>query len=524
MPRSPDHLVKRCGCGKAAWPTCPHGYHLRYSYGGREWRLSLDKERETPGGPMTVKEAITLRNKVIAEIEAGKRTTRPEDFTFAEVCQAYTAKYVNVATRRPRARVHFEQALNRLQQATVTVAGGRRVKLATVPIRSVTRVMIEEIRTAHRARHAAIAEAWQAAQRLAPDQRPADLPRPTAKGGEVAVNRLFARLRHLLNWAVLAGYLDATPFKLGGVTAVKLNHAAETARDRRLAPDEEAALLQAATPHLRSIITAILETGCRPGEILNLRWQDVDLDAGLLSLRGERTKTSRPRAIPVTARLRAVLTMLQTDSDGHARTPAAYVFGDEIGQKVASVKTAWQTACRKAGIEGLHLHDLRREFASRLLESSVELHVTRTWLGHASIATTSRYLAVTITGLQAAAKRFEAARDGANKDSSGRSRTESRWSRRSDSNRRPADYESAALPTELRRPAGGEACVVPLARASGGFAVRWHERRVYHTRHATMTPWTSSVHSMRSRPSSPGRSIASPSPEASPSPRTDIPV
>lgn len=434
MPRSPDHLVKRCACGKAAWPSCLHGFHLRYSHGGREWRLSLDKERETPGGPMTVKEAVTIRNRVIAEIEAGKRTRRPEDFTFAEVCQAYTEKYVNVATRRPRARVHFEQALNRLQQATVTVAGGRRVKLATVPIRSVTRVMIEEIRTAHRARHQAIAEAWQAAQRLAPDQRPADLRPPTAKGGEVAANRLLARLRHLLNWAVLAGYLDATPFKLGGVTAVKLNHAAETARDRRLGPDEEAALLQAANPHLRSVIVAMLETGCRPGEILNLRWQDVDLDAGLLALRGERTKTSRPRAVPITARLRAVLEMRQAAFDAafeddpriEDRRHAAFVFGDEIGGRLASVKTAWHSATKTAGIVGLHLHDLRREFASRLLESSVELHVTRTWLGHASIATTSRYLAVTITGLQAAAKRFEAAREPAAEDSFRESRTKPR--------------------------------------------------------------------------------------------------
>lgn len=173
-------------------------------------------------------------------------TTPGPQLTFAEVCAAYRYKYVNVATRRPRARVHFEQALARLGQSLVTVAGGRRMKLDAVPIRSVTRVMIEEIRSDHRARHRAIAEAWQAAQRLAPDQRPADLRPPTAKGGEVAANRLLARLRHLLNWAVLAGYLDATPFKLGGVTAIKLNHAAETARDRRLAPDEEAALLQAA--------------------------------------------------------------------------------------------------------------------------------------------------------------------------------------------------------------------------------------------------------------------------------------
>jgi integrase len=68
------------------------------------------------------------------------------------------------------------------------------------------------------------------------------------------------------------------------------------------------------------------------------------------------------------------------------------VFGDEIGQSISSVKTAWRTACAHAGIEDLHFHDLRREFACRLLESRVELHDVRDFLGHANIATTSRYL------------------------------------------------------------------------------------------------------------------------------------
>jgi integrase len=43
------------------------------------------------------------------------------------------------------------------------------------------------------------------------------------------------------------------------------------------------------------------------------------------------------------------------------------VFGDEIEQNIASVKTAWRTACAQAGIVDLHFHDLRREFACACL-------------------------------------------------------------------------------------------------------------------------------------------------------------
>jgi integrase len=58
------------------------------------------------------------------------------------------------------------------------------------------------------------------------------------------------------------------------------------------------------------------------------------------------------------------------------------VFGDEVGGAIASIKTTWRTACEKAGVVGLHFHDLRREFACRLLEWRAERHDVRDFLGH----------------------------------------------------------------------------------------------------------------------------------------------
>ena len=94
--------------------------------------------------------------------------------------------------------------------------------------------------------------------------------------------------------------------------------------------------------------------------------------------------------------------MLRTDPEGEDLPADAFVFGDEIGQNIASVKTAWRTACDQAGIAGLHFHDSRREFACRLLESRAELHDVRDFLGHANITTTSRYLRSTTLRLERA--------------------------------------------------------------------------------------------------------------------------
>lgn len=78
------------------------------------------------------------------------------------------------------------------------------------------------------------------------------------------------------------------------------------------------------------------------------------------------------------------------------------MFGNQVGERVSSVKTAWGTTCEKAGTVDLHFHDLRREFARRLLESHAELHDVRDFLGHGNITTTSRYLRSTTLRLERA--------------------------------------------------------------------------------------------------------------------------
>jgi hypothetical protein len=107
----------------------------------------------------------------------------------------------------------------------------------------------------------------------------------------------------------------------------------------------------------------------------------------------KQTKAGRDRLLPLSSRVAGLLEMRRLGPDGKELAKTAYVFGNAVGERIKSIKTAWRLICRRAGIEGLHYHDLRREAGSRLLESGrFFLHDVQRFLDHADIGTTSRYL------------------------------------------------------------------------------------------------------------------------------------
>jgi integrase len=150
-------------------------------------------------------------------------------------------------------------------------------------------------------------------------------------------------------------------------------------------------------------VEALLSTGCRVGELLHLQWREVRLDdkgrPALIELPAYKTKTGETRVLPVNERLAQILEFRRHDPLGNPLPLSAYVFGTETGERIACVKTAWRATCARAGIEGLRLHDLRREVGSRLLECAAPIHEVRDVLGHANVAMTSRYLKSATTGL-----------------------------------------------------------------------------------------------------------------------------
>jgi integrase len=213
-------------------------------------------------------------------------------------------------------------------------------------------------------------------------------------------------LRGCWNWAIRVGYLDKTPFKRGSEAVIKLSR--EPSRSRRLEKDEAERLLAACGSHLRSITEAALESGARKGELLSLQWWQVrEGTRPELFFQAAKTKARRDRCVPISMRLKMILDMRLNDPSGQPMPNTAYVFGNEIGQRMTTIKTAWSSARRRAAITDLHFHDLRREAGSRWLEGGVPLQMIRDWLGHSNIAQTSTYLGSTIQGQHDAMRRFE---------------------------------------------------------------------------------------------------------------------
>jgi integrase len=230
-------------------------------------------------------------------------------------------------------------------------------------------------------------------------------------GGIVTANRNLSFLRGVFNWAIRIGLVERTPFKRGTETVVKLTH--ELKRTRRLEAGEAERLLDACSqsqnPALRATVEAAIETGCRLGELLSLQWHQIrSTPKPHLFLPAQKTKTKKDRRIPISTRLQAILDMRRTDPNGEDQPATAYVFGNAIGQKNGSIKTAWDRACQRADITDLHFHDLRREAGSRWLDGGVPLQTVRDWLGHSNVSQTSTYLASTSEGEFEAMRRFEA--------------------------------------------------------------------------------------------------------------------
>ena len=101
-----------------------------------------------------------------------------------------------------------------------------------------------------------------------------------------------------------------------------------------MSEEEEARLLAVATPFLRSMIIAALDTGMRQGEMLAVRFGDIDWRRQLVVLRGVTTKSRKTRVVPIsTTRLKAVL-------DGYDSTQRAN----------GSRMTRWSSATRPASL------------------------------------------------------------------------------------------------------------------------------------------------------------------------------
>lgn len=149
-------------------------------------------------------------------------------------------------------------------------------------------------------------------------------------------------------------------------------------RTRRTTEDELTSLrLACSHPLLWQIITVAIETGMRRGEIVNMRWADIEWEAGTLYI--PVTKNGHPRTIPLTGMALEVLSSLpRTDECVFPMTGNA-------------VRLSWERLKKKAGVDDLRFHDLRHEAVSRFFEMGLSVPEVALISGHRDLRMLHRY-------------------------------------------------------------------------------------------------------------------------------------
>lgn len=196
-----------------------------------------------------------------------------------------------------------------------------------------------------------------------------------------SVNKTVAILKHMFtkacDWQMIA---EDTLRKIRKAKPVK----GENKRLRFLSQEECQTLINACEPYLKAIVITALNTGMRKGEILGLKWSNVDLRHGFILL--DITKNGERREIPINDTLKGVL------QDITRRLDVSYVFYNNVtGKPYQDVKRSFNAACRKAGIKDFHFHDLRHTFASHLVMAGVDITTVKELLGHKTLTMTLRY-------------------------------------------------------------------------------------------------------------------------------------
>jgi integrase len=219
------------------------------------------------------------------------------------------------------------------------------------------------------------------------------------------INRSLALLRRMFYLAVKDGKLHDVPHFPMLKEAPPRRGFLEHADFRRLRME--------LPEYLRPIATMAYYTGMRKGEILGLRWNNVDFLNGELRLDPGTTKNDEPRTIPLTGEL---LEMLKIERQRNPHTEFVFM---QNGRRVGSFYKAWKSACKRAGLAGLLFHDLRRTGLRNLVRAGVPERVAMAISGHKTRAVFERYNIVSGRDLKDAAGKLEAYLAGQNGDKTG---------------------------------------------------------------------------------------------------------
>ena len=217
-----------------------------------------------------------------------------------------------------------------------------------------------------------------------------------------SINRPLTALKSALNWALKREIITVYPLKhlemLREETDYRVRYLSDDERTRLFeAIDEREKKLKQQHPNLstrefvdyiKPAITVALNTGIRRGSLFAMRWNDVNFSERIITVRAATAKSGKTIYIPMNDTVYRVLHTWKKQTQGENET---LVFHSVCGGRIVSPHYLWGKLLKSAGIVNFRWHDMRHDFASRLVMAGVDLNTVRELLGHANLNMTLRY-------------------------------------------------------------------------------------------------------------------------------------
>ncbi|MBO4643845.1 MAG: site-specific integrase [Alphaproteobacteria bacterium] len=206
------------------------------------------------------------------------------------------------------------------------------------------------------------------------------------KDGISASNKALTLLRHMYNKAIQWGWNGRNPTT--GIAKYKL-----ASRERFVLPEEFKKLFDAIDgdpdPVHRTFFYALLYTGQRCGNVLEMRWEHINFTNAIWYI--PRTKNGTSMSVPLVKQLVVLLKNLKRES---VKSEWVFPMGDDATRHMGYPQKAWKRLKQTAGIDNLRMHDLRRTVASYECMNGENLSVVSRTLNHKTLAATQVYARV----------------------------------------------------------------------------------------------------------------------------------